>query len=184
MLQSKNSNRCILLLLFCCLLGWCCTAQKSTNLNDPAAGEILERVAKKYQTAVLDIDFTLTTIRPKLKPEESDAKYTSNDNGKLTIKGNKFHISLTGHEIFCDSKNIWTYSIAAKEAQLNDYDETEELFSPTKIFTLHKEGYSYQIKEKKTFQGKAVTVIELTPANRKVSFFKIDVAWQITGGGS
>jgi outer membrane lipoprotein-sorting protein len=43
---------------------------------------------------------------------------------------------------------------------------------------VYKEGYSYQIKEKKALQGKNVTVIELAPMNHKVSFFKIDVGIQ------
>lgn len=175
MLRIKNCRICISFLLLLWLPGWSCSAQKGTNINDPVAGEILDRVAKKYQGQALDIDFTLTTVRPKLKPDEPDAKYTTNENGKLLLKGNRFRIIFGGHEVVCDGKNIWTYAQSAKEAQLNEYDENEETFSPSKIFSLHQSGYSYQIKEKKNFQGKNVTVIELSPANRKVSFFKIDI---------
>lgn len=176
MKRKLNLKVCTLLWLWLLLPGWYCFGQKGTNINDPVAGELLDKVAKKYQASALDIDFTITTIRPKLKPEEPESKYTSADNGRLLMKGKKFKIILNGHEIVCDGMNIWSFATEAKEVQLNEYDESDEVFSPSKIFNLHKEGFSYQIKEKKVFQGKNVTVIELSPSNRKLSFFKIDVA--------
>jgi hypothetical protein len=149
----------------------------SANINDPEAGAILEKAANRYkQMNGVDVDFTLTTIRPKLKPEDSDSKYTDNDQGRLYMKGTKFKITMNGYEVYCDGKNTWNYAAKTKEAQVNYYEETEETFSPAKIFTSYKEGYSYQIKEKKNYQGKNVTVIELSPTNRKVSYFKIDLA--------
>ena len=151
--------------------------QKSSNVADPEAGALLEKTAAKYQSIKgMEVDFILTTINPKQKPEEDDSKYTTNINGKLYMKAKRFKIMMNGVEIYCDGKSIWSYSEKSKEAQVNDYEESTETFSPTKIFSVYKEGYSYQIKEKKTFQGKNVTVVELAPVNKKVTFFKIDVA--------
>jgi outer membrane lipoprotein-sorting protein len=147
-----------------------------SNLNDKEAGALLQASAAKYkQYKTLTADFTLTIIRPKQKPEESDAKYTETQTGKVWLKGDKFKLSLMGNEIFCDGKNIWTCLAKSKECQLNDYIESDEIFSPGKIFDLYQAGYAYQIKEKKNYGAKAVTVIEMAPSNRKVSFFKIDV---------
>lgn len=151
--------------------------QQGSAVADPEAGAMLEKATSRFKSfKSVDVDFTLTTIRPKLKPDEPDSKYTSNDNGKLYMKGNKFKITMNGVDIYCDGKTIWSYNPKTKEIQVNDYEESQETFSPTKIFSVYKEGYSYQIKEKKTFGGKNVTVIELAPQNRKVSYFKIDVA--------
>jgi outer membrane lipoprotein-sorting protein len=151
--------------------------QQSSVVADPEAGALLEKAAAKYKAIKgIDADFVLTTIRPKLKPEDPDSKYTSDDKGKLYMKGSKFKIIMNGVEVYCDGKTIWSYSPKSKEIQVNDYEESKETFSPTKIFSVYKEGYSYQIKEKKTYNGKNVTVIELAPQNKKVSFFKIDVA--------
>ncbi|MCW3124715.1 MAG: outer rane lipoprotein carrier protein LolA [Bacteroidetes bacterium] len=151
--------------------------QQASAVADPEAGALLEKAAARYKSFKgVEADFVLTTIRPKLKPEDSDSKYTSNDNGKLYMKGSKFKIAMNGNDIYCDGKTIWSYSPRSKEIQVNDYEESQETFSPTKIFSVYKEGYSYQIKEKKTFGGKNVTVVELSPQNKKVSFFKIDVA--------
>jgi len=149
---------------------------KPTPVTDPEAGALLEKAAAKYKsTNGIEAEFTLTTVNPKLKPEDDDSKYTTNDNGKLYMKGRAFKLVMNGNEIYCDGKTIWSYSPKTNEVQINDYEESQETFSPTKIFSAYKDGYSYQIKEKKTYQGKNITVIELAPTNRKVSFFKIDV---------
>jgi outer membrane lipoprotein-sorting protein len=146
------------------------------QVTDPEAGAILEKAAAKYNSLNgLQADFTLTTINPKLKPEDDESKNTSSLSGQLYMKGKAFKIVINSNEIYCDGKTIWIYSPKTKEVQINDYQEDQETFSPTKIFSIYKEGYSYQIKEKKTYQGKNITVIELAPINHKVSFFKIDV---------
>lgn len=164
----------VLLLLSQSLLSF--SQKQAVSINDPEAAALLQKVSDKYKSyKSIEADFTLTTIRPKLKPDEPDSKYTDEQTGRIYLKGNKFKISLSGHEIICDGKNIWTYTLNTKEAQVNYYEDNDEIFSPTKIFTIYKEGYSYQVKEKKVFQGKNITIIEMSPSNRKVSFFKIDV---------
>jgi len=167
----------IIAFTFACALFITVYAQdKPVPVTDPEAGIILEKAAAKYQSVKgIELDFTLTTVYPKLKPEDDESKNTTNDNGKLYMKGKAFKLMMNGTEIYCDGKIIWSFSQKSNEVQINDYEENQETFSPTKIFSIYKEGYSYQIKEKKTFQGKSVTVIELAPTNRKVSFFKIDV---------
>jgi outer membrane lipoprotein-sorting protein len=79
--------------------------------------------------------------------------------------------------VVCDGKNIWTYIPDGKksEVQLNYYEESDDVFSPSKIFSLYKEGYVYQIKEKKTVNGKDLTVLEMAPPNKKLTYFKIDI---------
>jgi outer membrane lipoprotein-sorting protein len=164
----------VLLLLSQSLLSF--SQKQAVSINDPEAAALLQKVSDRYKSyKSIEADFTLTTIRPKLKPDEPDSKYTDEQTGRIYLKGNKFKISLSGHEIISDGKNIWTYTLNTKEAQVNYYEDNDEIFSPTKIFTIYKEGYSYQVKEKKVFQGKNITIIEMSPSNRKVSFFKIDV---------
>lgn len=167
----------IIAFLVTCILATGLSAQnKSGTVTDPEAGAILEKAAAKYKSLNgLQADFTLTTINPKLKPEDDESKNTTNINGQLYMKGKAFKIVINGNEIYCDGKTIWIYSPKTKEVQINDYQEDQETFSPAKVFSIYKEGYSYQIREKKTSQGKNITVIELAPINHKVSFFKIDV---------
>lgn len=151
---------------------------QSTNasLNDPEATALLKKVSEKYKSYKnVSADFKLLVVRPKVKPTDDERKLTDTISGKLLLEGSKFHITVKEQHIMCDGKNIWTYVPADKEVQVNYFEETDDIFSPSKIFTLYKEGYTYQIKEKKVVAGKNVTVIEMSPTGKKVSYFKIDV---------
>ena len=151
-------------------------AQKENPANDPEAAALLQKVSEKYKAYKnISANFLLLIQHPKLKPDDDDRKYTDTLKGQITLQESKFKIKLKEQEIVCDGKNIWTYIAADKEAQLNTYEESDEMFSPSKIFTLYKAGYLYQIKEKKVVNGKHVTVIEMAPPNKKVTYFKIDI---------
>ena len=150
--------------------------QTENSTADPAAANLLKKVSAKY-TAYKNIlaEFDLIIQRPKLKPEEDERKYADTLKGKIILEGNQFNISIKGQQIVCDGKNIWTYIPSDKEVQVNYYEENDDVFSPSKIFTLYKEGSLYDIKEKKVVKGKKETVIEMSPSNKNVSYFKMEV---------
>jgi outer membrane lipoprotein carrier protein len=152
-------------------------AQNGTgSINDPDAAALLQKVSEKYKSYKnISASFKLLIIKPKVKATDDERKLTDTLSGKILLEGSKFSISLRDQQIICDGKNIWTYMAADKEVQINYFEETDDVFSPSKIFNFYKEGYSYQLKEKKTVGGKAVTVVEMSPFNKKVSYFKIDV---------
>lgn len=152
------------------------SAQSQNSANDAEASALLQKVSEKYKSYKnITADFKLVIQRPKLKPSEDDKKYTDTLKGNLSLQQTKFNINLKGQQIICDGKNIWTYTAADKEVQLNVYEESEDIFSPSKIFSLYKVGYLYQIKEKIKTAGKSLTVIEMSPSGKKLSYFKIDV---------
>jgi outer membrane lipoprotein-sorting protein len=145
--------------------------------NYAQAAALLQKVGDKYKSYKNNSSqFKLIIVKPKPKPEDDDRKYTDTLSGTISIQGSKFRIEMGGQQIICDGKNIWTYIIADKEVQVNYYEESEDIFSPSKIFSLYREGYMYQIKEKKNIAGKPATVIEMAPVNKKVSYYKIDVS--------
>lgn len=145
-------------------------------VNDPEAAGLLQKVSEKYKSYKnISASFKLLIQKPKVKPTDDERKLTDTLSGKILLEGSKFSITLKEQQIMCDGKNIWTYMTADKEVQINYFEETDDVFSPSKIFNFYKEGYSYQLKEKKTVGGKAVTVVEMSPFNKKVSYFKIDV---------
>ncbi len=158
-----------------CLLFFNSYSQTNTA-NDVEAAALLQKVSEKYKAYKnVSSDFILVVQRPKLKPEESDRKYTDTLKGKIILQQAKFNIDIKGQQIICDGKNIWTFSPLEREVQVNTIEETDDIFSPSKIFTLYREGYVYQIKEKKSWGGKSTTVIEMSPQAKKTSYFKIDV---------
>jgi outer membrane lipoprotein carrier protein len=145
--------------------------------TDPEAEALLQKVSAKYKAyQTIQANFNLLAVRPKMKAGDSEAKLTDTIPGQIWLKGSKFKITAHGQEITCDGKNIWTYVAADKEAQVNYFEESDEVFSPSKIFSLYQQGWSYQVKERKAMAGKKVTVVEMSPASKKVSFFKIDVS--------
>lgn len=145
--------------------------------TDPDAAALLQKVSEKYKRYTnISTNFKLVIQKPRVKPDDNEKKLTDTISGKILLEGNKFHISVKGQQIICDGKNVWTYIPLSNEVQINYFEETNEMLSPTKIFTFYNDGYSYQLKEKKTVAGKPVTVIEMSPANKKVPYFKIDVA--------
>lgn len=158
-----------------CLSSIICYSQ-TNPANDTEASSLLQKVSEKYKSYKnISADFKLIIQRPKLKPEESDNKYTDTLKGKILLEQAKFSISIKDQQIICDGKNIWTYTSADREVQVNYFEETDDIFSPSKIFSLYREGYMCQIKERKTINGKSATVIEMAPSGKKLSYFKIDV---------
>jgi outer membrane lipoprotein-sorting protein len=165
------------LALLCCIILQLSAQNNSTSVNDPQATVLLQKVSEKYKSYKnISSSFKLLVQKPKVKADDDERKLTDTLSGKILLEGAKFSISINNQQIICDGKNIWTYIPADKEVQINYFEETDDVFSPSKIFTFYKEGYSYQLKDKRTIGGKAVTVIEMSPANKKASYFKIDVA--------
>lgn len=159
------------------LLTYVLTAAAQNTVNDPDAGALLQKVSDYYKSQKsIQSNFQLLIQRPKARPEEDERKLSDTVAGSILLSGPKFKIIVKDQQIICDGKNIWTYFAKDKEVQVNYFEETEDMLSPSKIFSLYKDGYSYMIKEKKTVGGKAVTVIEMSPVNKKASFFKVDVS--------
>jgi outer membrane lipoprotein carrier protein len=152
-------------------------SQTQNPANDSDASALLRKVSERYKAYKnVTAEFKLIIERPKLKPEESDKKYTDTLTGKVLLQGAKFNITIKDQQIICDGKNLWTYVPENKEVQVNYFEESDDVFSPSKIFSLYREGYLYQVKEKKEVNGKSVTVIEMSPSNKKASYFKMDVS--------
>ena len=88
--------------------------------------------------------------------------------GKLTVKGNKYTISLGGQLIFCDGKTVWRYLKDDNEVQIDnipDPEEEEDAINPTTIFTLYETGFKSKYEGEKTISGKACHMINLYPKN-------------------
>ena len=104
------------------------------------------------------------------------------------MKGNKYYITLSGQEIFCDTKTIWTYMKESNEVQINSFDPNENTFTPSKLFTnFYDKEYTYKYAGTQTVAGKKVDVILLTPTNKAKQYSKvelmIDQANSVVSGG-
>lgn len=149
-------------------------AQKITSNNpvnnDPAAKKILDAVSAKFKTyKAPQATFTYTV-------ENAQGKALSTQKGTVTMKGNKYHVTLTGMEIFSDGKLNWNYDKNANEVTIKEVDVAGGELSPQKLFTnFYDRDFLYKLNGEKKLGGKTVQEIELTPTNKNRPFHKVYV---------
>ena len=92
-----------------------------SQVEDTKAQKILGETYTKIQSyKTLKIDFTYIM--------ENSTKNTRNENkGSITIKGNKYVLSLDDQIIYCDGTTKWTYFVNDNEVQINSVNADDEL---------------------------------------------------------
>lgn len=132
------------------------------------AKQILDEVAAKtkgYQTIRADFSFTL---------ENTQAKVTDTQTGKIIIKGDKYKIDLMGVDTYFDGKTIWMYLRDAGEVNISEPDlMDDETLNPANIFNIYEEGFKYLHAGETTLNGKKTDVIDLFPEKRDKAFSRI-----------
>ncbi|NDC41792.1 MAG: outer membrane lipoprotein carrier protein LolA [Chitinophagia bacterium] len=156
-------------LLALCLAALCTNAVQAQN--DPKAKTVLDGVTKKMNSLKsLKADFTLKIAGGKV----NDTK-----KGTIATKGQKYHLNLSGQEIICDTKTIWTYNA----------NPAEQSVSPAKLLTnFYDKEYKYKYAGERKENGKSCDVIELTPNDKGKQVTKIellvDKATSMIAGGN
>lgn len=138
--------------------------------GDAKAKAILDQVSAKVKSLKsLKAAFSITISGAK-------GSKTQSKKGNVFMKGNKYFITLSGQEIYCDTKTIWTYMKESNEVQITSFDPNENSFTPSKLFTnFYDKEYSYKYAGEQTAGGKKVDVIQLTPTNRSKQFSKVEL---------
>jgi len=144
------------------------TATVFAQSSDPAAKAILDGVSAKFRTyKAVQAGFTL-------KVEDAKGKVQGSKKGTVYMKGAKYRVALTGQEIFCDGKNVWTYDKASNEVTITKFEPSTNSMTPQKIFTdFYDKDFLYKLNGEKTENGKVIQEIELTPTDKTRSFFKV-----------
>jgi outer membrane lipoprotein carrier protein len=159
-LMKKNIFFCLLFLIGSTIFGFA---------QDKKAEAILDAMSKKYKaTATFNANFSYGV-------ENAANKVSKFLTGNVTVKGNKFKLRTAGQEIFNNGKEMYTFVKETNEVNITDPTDSDEDFSPTKIFNIYKKGYKYQFKEEKTEAGKAYETVELTPSTAKSNIAKIQI---------
>ena len=139
----------------------------SIGKSDPDAKKILDDVSRKMKSyKAIQATFTL-------RIEDSKGNPQGTKKGTAFMKGDKYRVSITGQEIYCDGKNIWTYDKSANEVTIAKFDPTVNN-SPQKIFTSsYDKDYLYKLNGEQKMGAKTVEEIELTPVDKTKNIFKI-----------
>ncbi|MFI5153516.1 MAG: outer membrane lipoprotein carrier protein LolA [Chitinophagales bacterium] len=142
----------------------------SIGKSDPDAKKILDEVSNKMKSyKAIQATFTLQI-------QDTKDAIQGSKKGTLYVKDDKYRIIITGQDIFCDGKNIWTYDKASNEVTITKYDPTASTTSPQKLLTdFYDKAYLYKLNGEKEMAGKAMQEIEMTPIDKTKNFYKIYV---------
>ena len=140
------------------------TPPKATQ-SDPEATKLLKQLQAKYEkfTGIYS-DYILIIDNRETKEKQ---------NGKITQKGDKFHVENDGNQIFCDGVTLWMYMKKNNEVQINEYSKDEDPMSPNRILKIYEaqDEFLYAITND---YGNKVD-IEFKPLDRDATF-KFDKA--------
>ncbi len=134
---------------------------------DPKALEILEAMSAKYKSFPsfeANIAYNMTNDVDKINEEFK---------GKITVKGNKYRLTLPEQEVINNGSTIWTYLPDAKEVNIDNYDPSSEDINPSKMHEVYKKGFKYLYLQDKAEGGVLCEEIDLVPEKKDAQYFKI-----------
>jgi outer membrane lipoprotein-sorting protein len=136
--------------------------------SDPEAKKVLDAVSAKFRTyKAPQATFTYTV-------ENAQGKALSTQKGTVTMKGNKYRVTIPGMDIFSDGRTNWNYDKNANEVTIKEVDGTGGELTPQKLFTnFYDRDFLYKLNGEKKVAGKTVQEVELTPTNKNRPFHKV-----------
>ena len=134
---------------------------------DPKALEILDAMSKKYKT------FTSFEANLAVNLINEVEKVNDEFKGKITVKGDKFKLSLPEQEVINNGVTTWTYLPEAKEVNIDNFDPTSDDINPAKIYEIYKKNFKYLYMTDEMDGGVMCEVIDLVPEKKDAQFFKI-----------
>lgn len=141
---------------------------KNPTTNDAAAKKILDAVSTKFKT------YTSPQANFTYKVENAQGRALSTKKGMVTMKGNKYKVTMDGMEIYSDGKTLWNYDKSANEVTVNNVDASGSAMTPQKLLTnFYDKDFFYKYNGEKKEAGKTVQEIELTPADKTRPFHKV-----------
>jgi outer membrane lipoprotein carrier protein len=151
--------------------GMVCLAQNnSLGKSDPDAKKLLDEVSNKIKSyKAVQASFTF---------QDEDAKgiLQGTKKGMVYMKGNKYRISITGQDIYCDEKTVWTYDKSSNEVTITKFEPSANTITPQKLFTdFYDKDYLSKLNGEQKMNGKTVEEVELTPVDKTKNIFKIYV---------
>ncbi|HYO21032.1 MAG TPA: outer membrane lipoprotein carrier protein LolA [Flavisolibacter sp.] len=143
---------------------------KNPTKSDPEAKKLLDAVSSKFKT------YSSPQASFTYKVENAQGKALSTKKGTVTMKGNKFRVTMDGMEIFSDGKTVWNYDKSANEVTVNNVNESGTGMTPQKIFTnFYDKDFYYKLNGTKKEAGKTLAEVELTPTDKTRPYHKVYV---------
>lgn len=138
--------------------------------SDPEAKKILDGVSSKFKT------YKSPQSSFTYKVENTQGKALSTKKGTVTMRGNKYRVSMSGLEIFSDGKTSWSYDKSANEVTVDNVNTSAGAMTPQKLFTnFYDKDFLYKLNGEKKEAGKTLQEIEMTPTDKTRPFHKVYV---------
>ena len=106
------------------LLGVQAQTVKNPTQNDPDAKKILDAVSTKFRT------YKTPQAAFTYQIENAQGKTLSTKTGTVTMKGNKYHVTMNGMEIFSDGRTSWNYDKSANEVTVSGVETGSNAMTP------------------------------------------------------
>ena len=138
-----------------------------SGIEDNTSSQLLSKLSKTYKSyKSIKADFT---VNIRNKQTNSSVKQS----GTLHQKGKKFRVTMSGQEIYCDGKTIWTYLEDANEVQISKFDSKAMDINPSELFTIYEKGFEHKYVGQVTDGTRTIDVVELTPTDKNKGYFKV-----------
>ncbi|MBN2807047.1 MAG: outer-membrane lipoprotein carrier protein LolA [Prolixibacteraceae bacterium] len=140
----------VIAILLSSMVTYAQTAQKAKTILDQVSQK-----TKSYQSITADFQFTM---------ENSEVNLYESGRGTIMVQGNAYKLKISGVEIFCDGKNLWTFMQEADEVNITDMSQAEDNpINPATIFTIYEHGYTNNYLGEFTSEAKKTFKIEMIP---------------------
>jgi outer membrane lipoprotein carrier protein len=125
--------------------------------KDQKAIALLDEVSAKTKTyKTIQADFTYTM-------ENKQAKINEAKSGVLLVSGDKYKLTASGQTVISDGKTVWTYLKESNEVQVNNVENKEDAFTPSRLLTSYNQNYKSTIIKDKNNTDPNLVSIELIP---------------------
>jgi outer membrane lipoprotein carrier protein len=136
--------------------------------GDQSAKQILDKASakiKSYKSLQVQFSYQLQDAQGTLQGTKK---------GTASMKGVKYLVQLSGQEIFCDGKTIWTYDKSSNEVTITKVDPSSTTISPQKLFTnFYDKDFLYKVNGEQKTGAKTLVEIEMTPIDKTQNFHKV-----------
>ena len=145
-------------------------AQSSPAKSDPDAKKVLDAVSSKFRT------FKSPQASFTYQVENAQGKVLATKKGTVTMRGNKYRVSMGGTEIFSDGKTSWNFDKSANEVTVNGVESGGSAMTPQRLFTnFYDKDFLYKLNGTKKQGTRTLQEIEMTPTDKNRPFHKVYV---------
>ena len=155
-----------LLPTYCLLLslGGSLSAAMATHQDEARAFQILDYISQNA--------FQATFTYSSQSDQHALAEATAWE-GKLTVQGNQYLLTLQDQEVISNGQTVWTYLKEVNEVQITDHDPEQDVAIPWRIFTHYRQYYALSRIDTHQIDGKMYDVVELVAKDAEHELLKI-----------